>query len=110
MADPIRPDVLPEPVRLELDRVEQRWAALPLADAQQLLGRVHDSAQRILDLAATPSDDSRRVLPPVGPGSAVDQLRVVVFDLLVAPHPAPTAAAVLAELAGLRSRLGAAPR
>ena len=61
---------LPEPVRVELDRIGARWSALPLEGALARGPAVRAVAQ---SLAGAP-------LPDLGPAVLVDQLRVVAYD------------------------------
>ncbi|GAA4396725.1 hypothetical protein GCM10023168_00930 [Fodinibacter luteus] len=88
-ADAGRPasvDVVPPAARTELDRVRQRWAQLPLAQAEQrmpLLRRVVDElTARWADEAgsAVQADAGQGRVRDLGPAVAVDQLTVVVWD------------------------------
>lgn len=114
MMEPL-PVGLPAPIAVELDRIEHRWAGLPLPVAERWLGPVHESAGRIL--ASDPASGAE-ALPQVGPGSAMDQLRVVVFDLFTglaeaavpvdADGSAAIGEAVATELEQLRRMLASA--
>ncbi len=67
-------DPRPDQVRAELERIERRWATLPLASAEAGM----PSLRRALDSLTSAAGQ-----PPVtdlGPGVALHQLKVLVWE------------------------------
>jgi hypothetical protein len=87
-------------VRLELQRVVDRWRQLPLDHALRCLPAVRERVDR---LAALGHGDGAPVPPDLGPGVVMDQLTVVLYDASAAPGSDPSALA--ADLVALRREL-----
>lgn len=67
-------DPRPEAVRVELARIETRWAALPLTAAEAGMPAV----RLVLDqLTAASGQDP---VPELGPGTALHQLKVLAWE------------------------------
>ncbi|MDO5627491.1 MAG: hypothetical protein Q4G43_04135 [Mobilicoccus sp.] len=85
-----------EPARTELRRLARRWQQLPAGQALAASGALRDLAADLLDVDASE-------LPDLGPATALDQVRVAVYEHL---RDHPDAEVDLAErLAGLRGSL-----
>ncbi|MDN5716542.1 MAG: hypothetical protein L0G89_04830 [Janibacter sp.] len=80
--------MIPDDIATELGRAVRRWQQLPLDRAADALPGVHA-------LCAELAGES---LPDLGPGVAMDQLRVVVFDACRGARIPPHLAQRLAEL------------
>ncbi len=77
-------EALPEGVARELTRLGERWQQLPLAQALFAAPRVRALAQALVDATAAHAGMPPARLPDLGPAVALDQLRVTVWDALVA--------------------------
>lgn len=75
---------LPDDARTELDRIAGFWARLPLDQAQLAAGWVRDLAQAFADEAAETTGAPRGLLPDLGAGVVIDQLRVCAYDAAAA--------------------------
>ena len=73
-------DPVPEPVRTELARVEQRWRQLPLDRAERSAGAVREMVQRLADAVAERRGQDPWPVPDLGPATLMDQLGVMVYD------------------------------
>lgn len=80
--------MIPDDIATELGRAVRRWQQLPL-------DRAADALPGVLTLCA---DLAGEALPDLGPGVAMDQLRVVVFDACRGEGSPPHLAQRLAEL------------
>lgn len=80
--------MIPDDISIELGRAVRRWQQLPLDRATVLVPGVHDL---MAELAGEP-------LPDLGPGVAMDQLRVVVYDACRGEGEPPHLAQRIAEL------------
>ncbi|MFD1054695.1 hypothetical protein [Terrabacter terrigena] len=92
----------------ELRRVVERWHQLPLDHALSRMPSVRLVVQRLADRVAGERGVPSREVPDLGPAVLMDQLAVMVHDLLAArprADAAADAAAVAAELAGIRRSL-----
>jgi len=67
-------DPRPEPVRVELDRIERRWAELPLARAQESMPRLRVALDALAGVLG------REPVEDLGPASAVHQLKVLAWE------------------------------
>ena len=63
-----------ETIRVELDRIQRRWGELPLAQAQAALPPVRVLLDYLTSAAGQPP------VPDLGPGTAVHQLAVLVWE------------------------------
>lgn len=63
-----------EAVRVELERVAGRWAILPLATAQAGMPRLRQTLDTLTDAAG------QEPVPDLGPGTALHQLSVLVWE------------------------------
>lgn len=79
--------MFPDPVRVELERLDGRWRQLPLDQALRALPSVHTLVQHLADEVAAASGMPPAPVPDLGPAVIVDQLRVMVFDMLPAGRP-----------------------
>ena len=93
--------MLPDPVRVELERLDGRWRQLPLDQALRALPGVHAFVQHLADEVAAASGMPSAPVPDLGPAVIVDQVRVMVFDMLKAGRPEGLAD----RLAALRRQL-----
>lgn len=71
---------VPRPVREELERLGDRWRALPVAQAGLHAARLHALAQALADQVAARAGSRRAVVPDLGPAVALDQVAVLVYD------------------------------
>ncbi len=95
---------VPDAVRVELERLAERWRQLPLDRALAAFPAAHAFAQSLADEAARTLGMPSAHLPDLGPAVVLDQVRVLVHDLVQAGPPG--GAADLSErLAVLRRRL-----
>ncbi len=86
---------MPEPARVELDRLARRWRELPLAAAQAGM----PAARALVDaLAARCGPDP---VPDLGPAVVMDQLAVLVWDV----YARGAGDGIPERLAGLRRSL-----
>ncbi|HET7475475.1 MAG TPA: hypothetical protein VFJ97_05560 [Dermatophilaceae bacterium] len=73
--------VVPEPVRVELARVVQRWRQLPLDQARSGMPQVRAVLARLDPAGSGP--------PDLGPAVVMHQLAVLVWDDCAAGGPVP---------------------
>jgi hypothetical protein len=76
--------VLPPELRVELDRLGERWRQLPLTQAVSSSSGVRALAQALADEVADAESMPRALLPDLGPAVALDELRVTVWDAVQA--------------------------
>ena len=74
------PSAVHRAVDTELERVARRWQQLPLGRAVTAYPQVYAVVQALADAVADATAQSREVVPDLGPGVVVDQLRVMVYD------------------------------
>lgn len=67
-------------VEAETDRVVRRWQQLPLDRALTAYPAVREVVQGLADAVADRVGEERAMVPDLGPGVVVDQLRVMVYD------------------------------
>ena len=76
--------VLPEAVRIELERLDGRWRQLPLDQALRAVPTVRVLLQALADEAGAASGMPPAAVPDLGPAVVVDQVRVLTFDAIQA--------------------------
>ena len=76
--------VLPEAVRIELERLDGRWRQLPLDQALRAVPIVRVLLQALADEARAASGMPPAPVPDLGPAVVVDQVRVLTFDAVQA--------------------------
>jgi len=67
-------DPRPDAVRVELARIERRWRQLPLDRAVEGMPRLRHTLNALTDAAGQPP------VPDLGPGPALHQLAVLVWE------------------------------
>ncbi|YAL82742.1 hypothetical protein ACMYYO_12545 [Dermacoccaceae bacterium W4C1] len=87
---------VPDAVGTELERVARRWQNLPLDHA---LSHVPAVLALSTELAQAADPTRAGALPDLGPATALDQLRVTVYDAFARGSAPPD---VLERLVGLR--------
>ena len=88
-------DPRPEPVRVELDRIESRWQTLPLPQARAGMPRMRLTLDRLAEVTG------RACVDDLGPATALHQLKVLVWEACRAGR----AHGIREELASLRHDL-----
>ena len=88
-------DPRPEPVRVELDRIESRWRTLPLPQARAGMPRMRLTLDRLAEVTG------RACVDDLGPAPALHQLKVLVWEACRAGR----AHGIREELASLRRDL-----
>jgi len=66
-----------------LERVAQRWRQLPLDRALSYAGRVRALVQSLADEVASATGLPPTAVPDCGPATLMDQLRVMVYDVML---------------------------
>jgi hypothetical protein len=74
---------VPPEVGAELERVAQRWRQLPLDRALSYAGRVRALVQSLADEVAAAKGLPATAVPDCGPATLMDQLRVMVYDVIL---------------------------
>lgn len=74
---------IPEEVGAELERVAKRWRQLPLDRALAYAGRVRALVQSLADEVAATKGEPTVSVPDCGPAALMDQLRVMVYDVML---------------------------
>ena len=75
---------VPDPVRIELERLDGRWRQLPLDLALRAVPAVRALVQALADEVAAARGMPSAPVPDLGPAVALDQLRVMAFDAVQA--------------------------
>ena len=75
---------VPDPVRIELERLDGRWRQLPLDQAFRAVPAVRALVQALADEVAAARGMPPAPVPDHGPAVALDQLRVMAFDAVQA--------------------------
>ena len=91
---------VPQEVLEELSRVVGRWRQLPLDHALSGMPAVRLLVQQLADVAAQQHDREPTPVPELGPGAAMDQRTVMVYDAFATGPADPSD--VAARLATLR--------
>lgn len=81
---PLTNDPRPAPIVAELARIEGHWRVLALRTAQQHAPRLREAARRLADALDPAPNQPGAQLPDLGPATALDQLRVTVYDACAA--------------------------
>ena len=92
---------VPDPARIELERLDERWRQLPLDRALRAVPAVRALVQALADEVAAARGMPSAPVPDLGPAVALDQLRVMTFDAVQAGLGQPLAE----RLADLRRTL-----
>jgi hypothetical protein len=75
---------VPDPVRIELERLDGRWRQLPLDQAFRAVPAVRALVQALADEVAAARGMPPAPVPDLGPAVVLDQLRVMAFDAVQA--------------------------
>ena len=75
---------VPDPARIELERLDERWRQLPLDRALRAVPAVRALLQAIADEVAATRAMPLVPVPDLGPAVVVDQVRVLTFDAVQA--------------------------
>jgi len=84
-------DPRPDAVRVELARIERRWRQLPLDRAVEGMPRLRHTLNALTDAAGQPP------VPDLGPGPALHQLAVLVWEACRAEEEATPEVCAVAE-------------